>query len=71
MIKIFVIVYLNDMILYINMYSQDYIIAVIWLLNILKKYSFFANLTKCRFYKNEIRFMDYIVLAQGIKIKDK
>ena len=35
------------------------------------KIQLFAYLKKCQFYKNDICFLSYIVLAQKIKIKDE
>ena len=35
------------------------------------KKSCFANLKKCHFYKSEVRFLEYVLSAQGIQIKDK
>ena len=31
----------------------------------------FVNLKKCRFYKDKVRFLGYVVLSQGIQIEDK
>lgn len=41
------------------------------MLDILRKFSLFANLKKCYFYKNKMHFLGYVILAQEIKIKDK
>ena len=70
-LNIFVIVYLDDIFIYTKDPGQAYVKAVKWMLNILKRYRLFANLKKCQFYKNEIRFLGYIVSAQGIRIEDK
>ena len=40
-------------------------------LEVLKKYGLYANLKKYQFHKNKVRFLGYILLAQGIQIKDK
>ena len=69
--NIFVIVYLDDILIYTKDLGQDYIEAVRWVLDILKKYKLFANLKKCRFYKDEVYFLSYIILAQRVKMKDK
>ena len=61
--NIFVIVYLDDILIYIKDPSQGYVEAVRWVLDILRRYRFFAKLKKCRFYKNEVCFLGYIVLA--------
>ena len=41
------------------------------MLNILQKHKFFVNLKKRRFYKDEICFISYNILAQEVKIEDK
>ena len=41
------------------------------MLDFLKKNSLFANLKKCRFYKDKICFLKYVILTQSIKIENK
>ena len=41
------------------------------MLDILKRHKLFANLKKCRFHKDKVCFLSYIVLAQKVKIEDK
>ena len=41
------------------------------MLDVLHRHGLFANLKKYQFYKNEICFLNYIVSAQKVKIKDK
>ena len=41
------------------------------ILNKLSKQSLFANLKKCRFHNDEIRFLNYVVSAQGVRIEDE
>ena len=41
------------------------------MLDILRRYRLFANLKKCQFYKDEVCFLGYVFLAQGVKIKDE
>lgn len=36
----------------------------LWVLDILGKDSYFANLKKCRFHKNNVYFLSHIVLTQ-------
>ena len=62
-LDIFVIVYLNDIFIYIKDPSQGHIEAVRWVLNVLSRHKLFANLKKYQFHKNEVRFLSYIVLA--------
>ena len=66
---IFVIVYLDDILIYIKDSDQPYIEAVQWVLNQLRKYCFFSNLKKCWFHQNEVCFQMYVVFFKGISIK--
>ena len=70
-LNIFVIVYLNDIFIYIKDPGQAHIDAVWWVLEELRKNGLFANLKKCRFHKDEVRFLGYIVWAQGVKIEEE
>ena len=70
-LDIFVIVYLDDIIIYIKDPRQLYVEAVCWVLNQLRKHFFFANLKKCRFYQNEVCFLGYVILSKGISMVTK
>ena len=41
------------------------------MLHQLWKYSLYANLKKCRFHQDKVRFLGYIVFYQGIQIEEK
>ena len=49
-LDIFVIVYLDEILIYTKNLGQPHVEAVRWVLNQLRKYSFFANLKKCCFH---------------------
>ena len=66
-----VIIYLDDILIYTKDAGQAYINAVPLVLNKLRKYGLFANLKKCRFHKDEVRFLGYVMSAQKVKMKDK
>ena len=68
-LDIFVIVYLDDILIYIENPGQLHIEAVYWVLDQLWKHFFFANLKKCRFYQDEIRFLGYVILSKGISME--
>ena len=70
-LNIFIIVYLNDILIYTDDDRDGYISAVQWVLEQLKKFLLFANLKKCRFYQEEVRFLGYVVSSKGIRIEDK
>ncbi len=70
-IDIFVIVYLDDILIYTENPGQPYVDAVRWILEQLRRHSFFANLKKCRFHQDEVRFLRFVVSSQGIRIEEK
>ena len=70
-LDIFVIVYLDDILIYTEDQGQGHVEAVRWVLEILRKNGLFANLKKCRFHKDEVRFLGYIVSSQGIRMEDE
>ena len=70
-LDIFVIVYLDDILIYTKDPGQSYIEAVRWVLDVLRRYRLFANLKKCRFHKDEVHFLSYVVSAQGVRIEDE
>lgn len=42
-----------------------------WVLEQLWKYNLYANLKKYRFYQNKLRFLEYIMSIQKVRIEDK
>ena len=70
-LDIFVIVYLDDILIYIEDLGQPHVEAVHWVLDQLRKYSLFANLKKYRFHQNEVRFLGYVVSSKGINMEAK
>ena len=53
-LDIFIIVYLDDILIYTKAQGRRHVKAMQWVLDILRKNGLFANLKKCRFYKNEV-----------------
>ena len=70
-LDIFIIVYLNDIFIYIKDQNQAHVNNIQWVLKKLKKHSLFANLKKCQFHKNEVRFLEYVVSAHRVQMKDE
>ena len=70
-LNIFVIVYLDDILIYIKDDGNGYVPAVQWVLEQLRKFSLYANLTKCRFHQNKVRFLSYVLSSKGIRKEDK
>ena len=68
-LDIFVIVYLDDILIYIEDPSQSLIEAMRWVLDQLRKYSLFANLKKCHFHQDEVYFLGYVVSSKGINME--
>ena len=63
--------YLDDILIYIEDQGQGHVEAVRWVLKILRKKGLFASPKKCRFYEDEVRFLRYVVLSQGIRMEDE
>ena len=53
-LNIFVIVYLDDILIYLDDDGDGHIAAVQWVLKQLRKFSLFANLKKCWFHQEEV-----------------
>ena len=70
-LNVFVTVYLDDILIYIEDPGRLHVKAVCWVLDQLQKYSFFANLKKCCFYQDEIRFLRYIISSIDISMEAK
>ena len=65
-LDIFVIVYLDDILIYTKYPGQPHVDKVRCVLEQLRKHGFFANLKKCCFYQDEVCFLEFVVSAQGI-----
>ena len=70
-LDIFVIIYLDDILIYTQDERQGHGEAVRWVLDLLRKNDLFANLKKCRFHQDEVCFLEYILSAQRVQIKDE
>ena len=68
---IFVIIYLNDILIYTKDKGQAHTNAVRWVFQKLRKNGLFANFKKCCFYKDEVRFLGYVLSAQGVRIEEE
>ena len=63
--------YLDNILIYTKDAGQGYVEVVLWILGELQKHGLFANLKKCRFHQEEVRFLDYVVSSQGIRIEEE
>ena len=70
-LDIFVIIYLDNILIYIKDLEQPHIETIYRVLDQLWKHSFFANLKKCCFHQNEVYFLGYVVLSKGISMEAK
>ena len=71
MLDVFVIIYLDDILIYTKDPGQPHVEAIRWVLDQLSKYSLFANLKKYHFYQDEIHFLGYVVSSKGISMEVK
>ena len=70
-LDIFIIIYLNNILIYTKDPDQAHVEAVRWVLDQLRKYSLFANLIKCCFYQDKVYFLGYTVSSKDISMKAK
>ena len=70
-LDVFVIVYLNDILIYTKNNGQGHVEAVWWVLREFRKNGLFINLKKCRFHQEKVRFLDYVVSSQGICMEEE
>ena len=70
-LNIFVIVYLENILIYTKDDGDDHVAVVQWVLEQLRKFLLYANLKKCRFHQDEVRFLGYVVSSKGICMEDE
>ena len=70
-LNIFIIIYLDDILIYNKNLGQGHVDAVWWVLELLRKNGLFANLKKCHFHQDEVSFLGYVVSAQVIQMEDE
>ena len=64
-----VIIYLNDIVIYFNNMKQ-HIENVKWILSRLRKHKLFINMKKCKFFKNNIDFLNFVVFFKDVQMQD-
>ena len=70
-LNIFIIVYLDNILIYTEDPGQPHVKAVRWVLDKFQKYSLFVNLKKCCFHQDEICFLGYVVSSKSISMEAK
>ena len=68
-LDIFIIVYMNDILIYTEDPGQPHVEIARWVLDQLRKYSLFANLKKCCFHQDEVYFLGYIISSKRISME--
>lgn len=51
--------------------GQPHVDAVCWVLEQLRKHGLYANLKKCCFHQDEVCFLGFVILAQGIRMEEE
>ena len=70
-LDIIVIVYLNDLFIYTEDLGKSHVKEIQWILEVLKKYGLYANLKRCHFYHDKVRFLDFVISMDGIKMEEE
>ena len=68
-LDIFIIIYLDNILIYTKDLGQLHIQAIRWISDQFRKYLLFANLKKYWFYQDEVCFLRYIVSSKSISIE--
>ena len=68
-LDIIIIVYFNNILIYIEDPRQAHVNAVEWVFEELRKNGLFANLKKCCFHKDKVCFLGYVVSAQKVQME--
>ena len=63
-----VIVYLNDIVIYF-MNREQHIKDVKWMLSRLREHKLYINMKKCKFFKNNIDFLEFVVFSKRIQMQ--
>ncbi len=70
-LDVFMIVYLDNILIYTKSESEEHVQAVWWVLDQLRKHSLYTKLKKCRFHQDKVRFLGYIVSHQAIQMEEE
>ena len=63
-----VIVYLDDIVIYSKNETQ-HVENVKWILSRLREHKLFLNMKKCKFFKDSIEFLNFIVSPKGVQMQ--
>jgi hypothetical protein len=65
----FIIVYLDNVLIFTKGTWEDYIAKVKLVLREYKKRDMLFKLLKCTFFAKEVKFLEYIVTTQGLRMQ--
>lgn len=60
-LHVFVFMYFDDIFIYTESEGKTHVEAVWWVLDQLQKHSLYAKLKKYWFYRDEVRFLDFMI----------
>ena len=66
-LDIFVVVYLDDILIYLEL-EEEHIKHMKRILTLLKEANLLAKLEKCEFHIDRVEFLGYIIIMEGISI---
>ena len=70
-VDIFVIMYLDNILIYTEDPGQPHVKAVGWVPEQLRKLGLFVHLKKCRFHQDEVRFLGFVVSGHRMRIVEE
>ncbi len=70
-LDIFVIMYLDNILIYTEDPGQPHVKAVGWVPEQLRKLDLFVHLKKCRFHQDEVRFLGFVVSGHRMRIVEE
>ena len=69
--NIFIIIYLDNILIYTKDLGQPHVEAMRWVLDQLQKYLLFTNLKKYCFYQDKVHFLGYVVSSKDVSMEAK
>ena len=66
-LDIFIVVYLDDILIYLEL-EEEHVKHVKRILTLLKEANLLAKLEKCEFHVDRVEFLGYIIIMEGISM---
>ena len=70
-LDVYIIIYLNNILIYMKHARYNNVEAVRWVIGELQKHGLFSNLKKCHLYQVEVCFLGYVISSQKICMDEK